>query len=299
MEDYGLLGIRPSLLDIWHGWSLGLGTTDSQQGVMAIDFYNAVVDDLYGTEVHGNDDSINISLTGHSLGGGLAGFVGSLYDQDACVFDSMSFGLAVELANGGSDTDIFETIYGSTNLEDAWNPDYVGISGYYVEGEVLDGLQPWRSAAPGPLDLGSVTDELGGVQKHSMSMMVIRLFADVGSDAGGALDTGWRTSGQYFWPVMFQEGFATAIGAKDAAALTTMIAYSALDGGNLIYGDTGVRALYDDANDFGKAVTNVAATNAIMSFTEEISKVFVQYAGELALHKAANDNVWIERKVAA
>ena len=32
-----------------------------------------------------------ISTTGHSLGGGLAGFVWALYDQDATVFDSMTY----------------------------------------------------------------------------------------------------------------------------------------------------------------------------------------------------------------
>lgn len=60
--------------DIWHGWSLGGGTIDSEQAKMAIDFYQNVT-----TLVGGDWLSANISLTGHSLGGGLAGYVGGIY----------------------------------------------------------------------------------------------------------------------------------------------------------------------------------------------------------------------------
>lgn len=51
--------------DAKHGWTLGLTNTDSQQGRMAVQFYQAVAGS-------GNWLSANISLTGHSLGGGLA-----------------------------------------------------------------------------------------------------------------------------------------------------------------------------------------------------------------------------------
>jgi hypothetical protein len=296
MEDYGLLGSKPNTLDVWHGWSLGAGQIQSQQGIMAIEFYNAVVDDVYGTGVHGNEESINVSLTGHSLGGGLAGYIGALYDQPAQTFDSMGYYVAAERLYAAAANDlttyeyIYDLVYGG---ETPWAPDDSGVTPQHIEGEVLHpSFVPQRPSQA--YDLGSVTDELSAVDKHSMSMLVIRLFADVGGDDGGALATDWQTSAQYFWPVMFQEAFAKNIGFNNAAELTTMIAYSAIDEGTLVFGDTGIRALYDDANDFGKAVTNAATTNAIMSFTEELSKVFVQYAGELALHKAANDNALVE-----
>lgn len=57
--------------DIYHGWPLGGGNTNSEQGRMAIEFYQAVAGS-------GNWMSANISLTGHSLGGGLAGYVGAI-----------------------------------------------------------------------------------------------------------------------------------------------------------------------------------------------------------------------------
>lgn len=44
--------------DIYHGWSLGLGTSISEQGLMAIEFYKS----LAGA---GNYRTANISMTGH------------------------------------------------------------------------------------------------------------------------------------------------------------------------------------------------------------------------------------------
>ena len=56
--------------DAYHGWTLGAGNTASEQGRMAIEFYQDVAGgDLLGA---------NISLTGHSLGGGLAGSRGAI-----------------------------------------------------------------------------------------------------------------------------------------------------------------------------------------------------------------------------
>ena len=55
-------------MDVQHGWTLGAGNTASQQGRMAVEFYQAVA----GT---GNALTANISLVGHSLRGGLAGYV--------------------------------------------------------------------------------------------------------------------------------------------------------------------------------------------------------------------------------
>lgn len=76
--------------DIYHGWSLGGGNTDSEQAQMAVEFYQTVAG--AGTA----QLSAAITLTGHSLGGGLAGLVGSLYHKKADVFDSMTFTSAAQ-----------------------------------------------------------------------------------------------------------------------------------------------------------------------------------------------------------
>ena len=55
--------------DVWTGWLAGLGVWTSPQVKLAADFYNALFPD---TSAHG------VTFTGHSLGGGLAGIMGSI-----------------------------------------------------------------------------------------------------------------------------------------------------------------------------------------------------------------------------
>lgn len=77
--------------DAAEGWILGGGFTTAPQGMAALDMYEAVVGD-------GNELTADITLVGHSLGGGLAGYLATLYGQnsniDAYVYDSMTFNLA-------------------------------------------------------------------------------------------------------------------------------------------------------------------------------------------------------------
>ncbi|MFH1159084.1 MAG: calcium-binding protein [Pseudomonadota bacterium] len=77
----------------------------------------------------------------------------------------------------------------------------------------------------------------------------------------------------------------SGIGGKDTASdkLRNMIAYSAIDAGTTVFGDTAIRALYDDANDLGKFIAGDGSPLAGMA--EDISKVFVEYAGMLAIKK--------------
>lgn len=51
--------------DKYHGWTLGAGNLASEQGKMAVEFYKSVTG-------AGNLFTSDITLTGHSLGGGLA-----------------------------------------------------------------------------------------------------------------------------------------------------------------------------------------------------------------------------------
>lgn len=55
-------------LDIWNGYGVGTGSAEGKQAELAIKFYQ----DVAGANWQG----ANVSLTGHSLGGGLAGLVG-------------------------------------------------------------------------------------------------------------------------------------------------------------------------------------------------------------------------------
>jgi hypothetical protein len=80
----------PSLSDVFNGWSLGLGYPAGSQAQLALRFYEAVagVGSVY-------QPASEITLLGHSLGGGLAGFVGSLAHQTNIYgYDHMPFGVA-------------------------------------------------------------------------------------------------------------------------------------------------------------------------------------------------------------
>ena len=78
------------LNDVIKGWTTGAGWTDQAQANLAVEFYKAAT----GHDAFEVAIPSNITLTGHSLGGGLAGFVSMLSGVDAVMFDHMPFGRA-------------------------------------------------------------------------------------------------------------------------------------------------------------------------------------------------------------
>ncbi|MDR4487071.1 MAG: hypothetical protein R3B83_06045 [Nitrospirales bacterium] len=79
--------------DVWNGYGLGVGSPYAEQGRLAAEFYQAVT----GTQIS-DPLAESATLTGHSLGGGLAGLIGALYHEDAVLFDNMLFELAATSA---------------------------------------------------------------------------------------------------------------------------------------------------------------------------------------------------------
>jgi hypothetical protein len=68
--------------DLWNGWTAGIGYSGASQAGLAIDFYQQIT----GQSVY-DPNASNVLLTGHSLGGGLAGFVSALSGAQAIGFD--------------------------------------------------------------------------------------------------------------------------------------------------------------------------------------------------------------------
>ena len=63
--------------DVTHGWPLRAGNNNADQAQQAIEFYKDVV----GVNSLSDIPITSVFLTGHSLGGGLAGFMASLTNQ--------------------------------------------------------------------------------------------------------------------------------------------------------------------------------------------------------------------------
>jgi serralysin len=73
--------------DLWNGWVQGAGIISSQSED-AIQFYQRIS----GKSVF--EQNPGVVTTGHSLGGGLAGYIGALSNGQAYIYDAMPFGAA-------------------------------------------------------------------------------------------------------------------------------------------------------------------------------------------------------------
>ncbi len=86
--------------EAWNGYGVGAGSPYGAQAREAIEFYQQVVNGL--NPAPSGYASTGVVVTGHSLGGGLAGFIGDLYSLQGEVFDNMPFEAAASGAYGVS-----------------------------------------------------------------------------------------------------------------------------------------------------------------------------------------------------
>jgi hypothetical protein len=318
--------------DIPNAYGIGAGTIDAfaSQGVDALNFYQAAVSAL---NVPANQLA-PVTLTGHSLGGGLAGYVAAITNQSANIFESMAYQQAAKATTG------------NTNLS------FTSINAYDIEGQALDaitlfgaglisqsyylqlilGAQPDFHGADAPpgntYSLGQDVDlpNSDSFDKHDASLTVIRMYAETEAAAEDAAvqalsPDAWEEVGQYFWPVLFDNAFAEAIGINthtypgrfssdypgflvkyvtpfngDSEVMRNLIAYSAINSGTELFGDTGIRAFYNDANELGDAYSTAQSKSELELYAKDISEVFTQYAADLAINQIStqgtNNNDW-------
>lgn len=278
--------------DILTGWGLGGGAFGAPQGELALGFYHTVRD-LAGESP--------ITLTGHSLGGGLAGFVAAVYGESAIVFDSMPYIAAAQNLHQDLTTDDpfdpamqalidqwRQFVYGD---ETPFAPDFGGVSGFFVEGEVLDGLARDR-ALYGHQGLDAAAS-LGPVDLHSQSLLTLLLF---GEKQVSPQRDDWEAVKQQLVAALFDHEVGAAAGAQRiegaseargdfAEILRTTLAYSMIDGGVHHFGNSGVHALFDDANDLGRALSLPGANRNLQLSAQALVQSFTQYAGQLAIGK--------------
>jgi hypothetical protein len=271
--------------DIWNGWGMGLGSPGATQAEMAVQFYNSVV----ASGVTG----ATIAMTGHSLGGGLAGFVASLYGNNAVIYDNMPFEGAAGHAQEYSDNyfhsvegyydyyNLYHTIYGDA---DPWAINMAGISGYAVTGELLSASRLLQQT---PVNSLNSYSSLGSYDLHSMDLLVILMFA---SESGHTL---WQSAANPVLNALFDTSLASVIGgcpegaASVDAKLRGAIAYSAIDEGTRVFGDTGIRALFNDADELGLALTGGNVSSTLSASSDAIAKILAQFAGQLAFGKVS------------
>lgn len=170
--------------DVILGWPGGLlGTSSAQEYIDAAQFYQQINGDSI-------DPNANIFLTGHSLGGGLAGFVGSLYGVSAEIFNSMNFlGAAQDAWDKSRTIELSPGVYGPTDeaLRDVY---YLGdeppvgpptantVQGQYLPGELAEITRSGWQPSP-------VTSPFGGIDAfnlHKQNLLVIAMEGDLQTD---------------------------------------------------------------------------------------------------------------------
>ena len=322
----------PDSNDIYNGWTIALGYGDAAQATLAKEFF---VHATSATKPY--MAASNTLLTGHSLGGALAGFVGAISGTSALVFDHMPFGTAA-VADVANEARVRNSGTLPASLSDVSlnAPNMNVVKGIYVEGEALEGLRSgawgnnigdlagtwggagqflatfFRSLDDTAVGLESEVDKvelenygafdgvnpLNAVSLHSQALLVAYLY---GRDV--AAGSHWQLVAPLFLEKMFDEDIAESLGLVQGvtgtdtagAQLSIAIAYSAIDEGTRIYGDTGIAALFDDGNDLGKFTVEIDADPSGVSevVTSEtvanIATLMATYAGGLALAKIEAD----------
>lgn len=122
--------------DIWDGWTAGVGNDDAQQAELAIRFYQDVVEQVEPTFTDYTNNGV--VLTGHSLGGGLAGYIGGIYANEAYAFDNMAFELAADNTYNSTNTELLNLVYPTGS----YSPDFSKVEATSIEWEVLADLPP-------------------------------------------------------------------------------------------------------------------------------------------------------------
>lgn len=318
--------------DIVNGWVTGGGILRTQ-AQLAEEFYTSIT----GKSIF--DGSLSkVLLTGHSLGGGLAGYIGSIADEPSMVFDNMPYAAAalnrVVLENVSRGvTDFISFFTGGSSSALVGLPNASAVTALSTSGEILSAVRALELTAGSfgegaavtailtPV-IGIIPATLAGAaagteavaialqqttlptldphanilipsagvagQLHSAALLVLLQFARDHSF------TDWQGVGPQLFKAYFDDSLAASLGLSNAANMLSEIAYSAIDSGERPFGDTGIRALLNDADDLGK-LYNLSSSTALNSenVKSDLVNITVEYAGWLAKNtdtKLAHDS---------
>ncbi len=271
--------------DAFQGWPLGGGNfAASPEATLAAQFF---------FDVANTTPLSNIRLTGHSLGGGLAGFISGLYGLPAFLFDNMTFELALNDFSLAQLEPSNPVLVPYTSGPITPHPDFppANTSSYYIPGEILELALPARNLSQlTPLIPISSYAVRSPIDLHSISLLVNIMYAD---EKG---HTAWHPIGQQLVEALFNDTVATAVGFVSGNSTGTggytasnkmrdAIAYSAIEQGFMPFGDKAIVALFNDADTIGR--TYSASTNWLLGSSgvkNALAEIAVQHAGDLALN---------------
>jgi RTX calcium-binding nonapeptide repeat (4 copies) len=290
--------------DAISGWSVGAGLAGAQ-ALLALDFYQAVASDSVDLRY------ANVTTTGHSLGGGLAGLTANVYNRQAVLYDHMTY--------RSISSSVYSTAQNSQAVRDRfyngqypWELNASGISAFATEGEVLSYLRGSifsGDTSATPVQSHSGFGILRTVDLHSMSMLVSLIWAQ---DNAATIGTTWQSAGSNLWNAFLDLEVAKAVtgvadrkgAADEAGVMAAAIAYSAVDEGERPFGDTAIWSMFNDAGELGQVLagdeasffnqriqllsgsllTGLGVTYDPKDIKQYLADVLVQYAGALALY---------------
>lgn len=122
--------------DAINGWALGGGLVyENSQVYDALSFYQSLAGPI------SDGPASNVVLTGHSLGGGLAGIVGAVTGTDAVLFDHMPFGPGALAVWTGMVHNAVQRQAAGEAVPLPPFPDATHMEAYYAHGEALQYLR--------------------------------------------------------------------------------------------------------------------------------------------------------------